>query len=795
VSTERVSYQEFLSSKQIIHPDAGIDIPQKKLSRKLFQFQRDIVHWALRKGRAAIFADCGLGKTIMQVEWAKRIGGNVLILAPLAVNGQTVHEAQDKLHVSIFNARAECEESKVITNYEMMTHFNPDRYRGIVLDESSILKSFDGKFRNLIINQFRPVPYKLACTATPAPNDFMELGNHSEFLGNLSRTEMLSTFFVHDGGDTSKWRLKGHAEKEYWRWVTSWAVMLRRPSDLGYSDDGFILPPLNIHEIVIDCDDKAIMENDLTGQWTMFPGDAKTLGERRAARSQTVDERAVRVGDLVKTSPEDQWLVWCNLNKESEAAHKLIPRSTEVTGSDKPETKEKALLDFAKGKVHHLVSKPSIAGFGMNWQNCHKVVFLGLSDSYESYYQAVRRVWRFGQEHPVDCYIVTSSLEGEVVKNIKRKEVDAQKMAEEMVKNMSELNKAEIKGNKRHGDEYKQAISSGQNWSAYLGDNVELTKGYADNSIHYMIYSPPFASLYTYSASERDMGNCRTHAEFFEHFRFLAPELLRILKPGRLMSFHCMNLPTSKERDGVIGVTDFRGQLIRLFSEYGFIFHSEVCIWKDPVTAMQRTKAIGLLHKQVKKDSCMSRQGIPDYLVTMRKPGVNEERVEGKFEEYIGDTGTGPHSEPGTEGFSIEVWQRYASPVWADINPSDTLQKNSARENEDERHICPLQLQVIERGIELWTNPGDVVFDPFSGIGSTGYQAIKMGRRFIGCELKESYFKQTCANLKAAEITQENLFTQSPKEINEYIDRLTGAAPEGESQLKRLESPTLDEAV
>lgn len=451
------SYQEFLQSKQIFHPDAGIDFPKEKISRKLFQFQRDIVSWALRKGRAAIFADCGMGKTLMQLEWARRLGGEVLFLAPLAVNGQTIWEGHDKLHMTIINARKECEDSKVITNYEMMQHFNENRYKGIVLDESSILKNFDGKFRNLLINKFRCVPYKLACTATPSPNDIMELGNHSEFLGNLSRTEMLSTFFVHDGGDTSKWRLKGHAVKDFWKWVCTWAVMLRKPSDLGYSDEGFILPELRIHEIVVDCDDKAIMENDVTGQVTMFPGDAKTLAERRAARAETVQERAQKIVELANQNPEDQFLVWCNLNKESEAASKAL-NAVEVTGADTAEYKEENILAFADGKIKRLVSKPSICGMGMNLQSCHRVAFLGLSDSYESYYQAVRRVWRFGQKHPVDCYIVTSSLEGEVVKNIKRKEIEANKMAEEMVANMSEFNKADLKSQKRKGDEYDPQV-------------------------------------------------------------------------------------------------------------------------------------------------------------------------------------------------------------------------------------------------------------------------------------------------------------------------------------------------
>ena len=273
----------------------------------------------------------------------------------------------------------------------------------------------------------------------------------------------------------------------------------------------------------------------------------------------------------------------------------------------------------------------------------------------------------------------------------------------------------------------------GPDWALYNADCVDVVRALGDASIHYSIFSPPFASLYTYSNSDRDMGNVKDGAEFAAHFRFLIPELLRVTKPGRLLSFHCMNLPTSKARDGYIGITDFRGELIRAFVDVGWIYHSEVCIWKDPVTAMQRTKALGLLHKQIKKDSAMSRQGIADYLVTMRKPGDNPEPV--------------THT---NEMFPVSLWQRYASPVWMDINPSDTLQKESAREDDDERHICPLQLQVIERALELWTNPGDTVLSPFAGIGSEGHVALKMGRRFVGAELKGSYFKQAAANLDVA---------------------------------------------
>ena len=272
-------------------------------------------------------------------------------------------------------------------------------------------------------------------------------------------------------------------------------------------------------------------------------------------------------------------------------------------------------------------------------------------------------------------------------------------------------------------------------FAAYHSDCIDAVRGLPDASIHYSIFSPPFASLYTYSASPRDMGNCSGSDEFFDHFRFLVPELLRVTKPGRLLSFHCMNLPTSKVRDGVIGLTDFRGDLIRTFRDHGWIYHSEVTIWKDPVQAMQRTKALGLLHKQIKKDSAMSRQGIADYLVTMRKPGTNDEPV----------THTGQDDD-----MPVQMWQQYASPVWMDINPSDTLQHRSAREDKDERHICPLQLEVIRRCVKLWTNPGDVVLSPFMGIGSEGYVSLEMGRRFIGAELKRSYYDQAVANLNNA---------------------------------------------
>lgn len=727
------SYAEFLASKRIVSESAGLEV--QGLNPMLFDFQADLVRWALRKGRAAVFADTGLGKTGMQLEWARHIPGNVLILAPLAVSRQTVREGEKfGISVAICRSQADAKPGINITNYEMLHHFDPDRFAGIVLDESSCLKSFDSKTRMMIIEAFAKTPFRLACTATPAPNDYMELGNHSEFLGVMSRTEMLAMFFTHDGGDTSKWRLKGHAQDRFWEWVASWAAVLRKPSDLGYSDDGFILPGLEIVEHVVRVDKPT--------EGHLFAVEALALLDRQRARRESIEARVAEAARIVATKPDEPWLIWCDLNRESELLTKAIPGAVEVKGSDNREHKEQALLGFASGDVRILVSKPSIAGFGMNFQRCANMVFVGLSDSFEQYYQAVRRCYRFGQTRRVEAHIVIAETEGAVRSNIERKERDAIRMAEAMVEYTRQYVQGDMRRTGRQEMKYERDIARGDGWELRLGDCVEEIREVPDDSIHYTIFSPPFASLYTYTNSERDMGNCKTDEEFENHFRFLVGELLRVTLPGRLLSFHCMNLPSTKQRDGVIGIKDFRGELIRLFESTGWIYHSEVVIWKDPVTAMQRTKALGLLHKQIKKDAAMCRQGIPDYLVTMRKPGDNPERV----------TNT-------NETFPVSLWQNYASPVWMDISPSRTLQKESARENNDERHICPLQLDVIERALKLWTNLGDLVLDPFAGIGSTGYVALKMERRFLGFELKRSYWQAAVNNLRrAAGEKQQTIF-------------------------------------
>lgn len=445
------TYEEFLKTKALESASYGIAKPGR-ISKQLFPFQRDIVKWALKRGRAAIFADCGLGKTAMQLEWAKHVakhtGKPVLILAPLAVAEQTVAEGvKFGVDVTLCQSQGNVDSGVNVTNYEKLHRFEPGYFGGIVLDESSILKAFDGKTKTMILDSFRMTPFRLACTATPAPNDHMELGNHAEFLGAMSRAEMLSMFFVHDGGDTSEWRLKGHAEDDFWKWVCSWGLMLRKPSDLGYEDQGFDLPEMRIHRHTVESTQRP------EGMLFMMP--AETLSEQRAARRASLNDRVQKVAELVSAVPDEPWLVWCELNDEGDALEKAINGAEQVAGCHTNEIKSQRLSGFSQKKPLILVSKPSLAGFGMNYQHCANVAFVGLSHSYEQFYQAVRRCWRFGQKRPVNVHVVTSNLETAIIDNVMRKEADAQKMAREMVGHMREMNIASVKGLERTQTNYK----------------------------------------------------------------------------------------------------------------------------------------------------------------------------------------------------------------------------------------------------------------------------------------------------------------------------------------------------
>lgn len=728
-------YKEFLKGKKTKKTESGFSIETNELNPVLFDFQKFCVKRALEAGKFALFEDCGLGKTIQQLEWAKQIilkcNVSVLVLAPLAVIGQTIKEGQKfGYSVNEINDMDDYDNNNdhiYITNYDNLDNIDVSFFGGVILDESSILKNFAGKTRNAIIDRFRNTSYKLACTATPSPNDTTEICNHAEFLDVMSRNEMLAMYFVHDGGSTSEWRLKGHAKQSFWDFVSTWAVMLNKPSDIGYNDNGYNLPPLNvIEEMVIT----PKMDNGM-----LFNETAVSATDYHKELRATYQLRLDKVAEIVKNS-NDNFIIWIGHDDEGKYLRSLLPDAVEVKGSDTKEYKKDKLLGFGKGEFRILITKLKIAQFGLNYQNCHNQIYASLDFSFEATYQGIRRSYRFGQDKPVNIYLVTT----DTMTNVKSSFEKKQALFKEMQKSMTEAMNRNINKSITLKKMETESRYNSDKCDIRLGDCVQLIREVESESIGFSIFSPPFAELYTYSDKLEDMGNSKDYNEFFTAFKFLVKELYRVMWSGRNVAVHCMDLPIQKGKEGYIGLRDFSGMILQAFQEVGFIYHSRVTIWKNPVTEMQRTKALGLLHKQVKKDAAMSRVGIPDYLMIFRKEGE--------------------HNHPVHCNISVDTWQKYASPVWMDIDYSNTLNAAKGRDEKDEKHICPLQLETIERAITLWSNEGDRVLTPFLGIGSEVYTAIKLKRFGVGFELKESYYNEAVKNCKSMEcnMNQKTLF-------------------------------------
>lgn len=445
-----MNYDDIIARKSSSVSFGGIE--PGELASHLYPHQRDLARWALRRGRAAVFADTGLGKTAMQIEWARHVAmrGRVLVMAPLAVAQQTVREAE-RFGVEMVYRRHDEGDAITITNYDMMHHFDLSRFAGVALDESSILKSHDGAFRKALTEGCAEIPYRSAWTATPAPNDFTELGTHAAFLGVKTREEMLAEYFVHDGGSTQDWRLKGHAVQAFWRWLATWGAVVKRPSDLGHDDAGYNLPPLDVIEHVV-----GLRDEDVRAAGRLFADDAMTLAEQRAVRRSTMTERVAKAAEVaVRPGP---CLVWCELNDEGEALADAIPDAVQVAGSDTPDDKASRLLGFASGEHRVLISKPSLAGFGLNFQRCARMVFVGASHSYEQTYQAIRRCWRFGQTQRVEVHMIRTEADGQIAQNMKRKEADAARMGAEMTACVGEAVRAEVTGTTREWNPYTPSV-------------------------------------------------------------------------------------------------------------------------------------------------------------------------------------------------------------------------------------------------------------------------------------------------------------------------------------------------
>ena len=686
-----------------------------------------------------MFEGCGLGKTLQQLviahEISRHCNAPFLLVAPLAVAEQTVDESA-KFNLPpvkrVYESSDVTGPGVYIVNYDRVDKLEAIEFCGVGLDESSILKSFNGTTRRYLTDRFSKTPYRFAFTATPAPNDFTELGQHAEFLGVCTPAQMLATYFINDTANTGEWRIKKHAVESFWKWVSSWAVCISKPSDIGFSDEGYDLPALNLNPVWVET--QGVAPDGELFQVASALSATQVNGEMR----KSIQERAQKVAEIVRNTTH-QVAIWVNLNDEQDAIELALGNEcVSVRGGDTEKNKIAREKSWRNGEVKCMVSKGSIFGYGMNWQHCHEVIYFP-DYSFEDFYQVIRRFWRFGQVNEVNCSLVLPTTASKILEVLKTKQGKHDVMRDLVKFTAENLHETKSDNTKMNT---KIKTTTGTDYEIHNGDCVRVMREKVkDESIGFSVFSPPFSSLFTYSDDIQDMGNCDGVSQFMEQFGFCIDELTRITMPGRECAVHCCDLLATKWKDGAIEFQNFSGKIAEAFRSRGWLFHSRITIWKSPVTEMQRTKAHGLLYKTLRKDSASSRVGAPDYLLVFRKRGENPKPIE--------------HT---PDDFTLDEWQEIASPVWMTIDQGNVLIYEIARDNLDERHICPLQLDVINRALKLWSAPGDTVLSPFMGIGSEGYCALKMGRKFIGAELKPSYFELAHTHLEKALTDRVTLF-------------------------------------
>ena len=813
-----MDYTDLLESKKVKAIPTGFDISLEQLNPMLKGFQKFSVQKALFHGRFGLFEPPGAGKTIQQLEWgtqvSKHTGMPVLLLAPLAVIGQTIEDEAPKFGYEVRELYKGITKEDLLSchiwaiNYDSLHLFLYliDEFSGVILDESSILKNFTGETKKFLMDTFLRTPFKLPCSATPSPNDLNEYGNHSEFLGVLDSQDMRSKWFVRDEG-MNNYRLKGHAKESFYAWLSTWCIMFDHPRDIGFDEPGYDLPPLNYIERQIKTASRpGKMFNDVAVDATSFSRELKL----------TKVERLAEVAEIVNNSTET-FCIWVTLNSEAEELLKLIPGSVNVTGSDKKDIKRQGFADFSHGKIRVLITKTKLAQYGLNWQHCHNTIFASFNFSFEALYQAIRRFLRFGQLHTVNCWLMTTDTMQNVLQNIKMKE-------QQHNESIREVSKA-ING-KTYGllDTYDfKEVKTPHMW-LMKGDSAIELKRLADNSVDFIIFSPPFKSLFTYSNYIHDLGNNDDDAAFWEQYKFIIKECYRVLKPGRIMACHTKDLGVYKNSSGFTGMDNFtdehtmfiqnclvvdyikeREKLIAEIPLYnqikkrinelefeifqvdeimelsdrrdlllakiealneilisitvnsrlaeldlilktnertGFKLHSKTTIWCDPVLEMQRTKTQRLLYKTLTSNSVLSGYGMAEYMRYFKKwDGSDESNWE-------------PVNHLTKQNIPLNLWQKWASPVWMDIKRTDVLNGKAGTDMGDEKHIANLQLEVIHRPMQMFSNPGDTVLTPFLGTGSEAYVSINNGRFAIGCELKDSYFNEAVKNCNNAALTK-----------------------------------------
>ncbi len=805
-------YQTFLANKRVTVAPSGFDVSPDAINPQLFLFQRDIALWMVRLGRAACFANVGLGKTLIQLEVARlvaeRTSGRVMIVAPLAVPPQTIQQAKDKLGITVnpvtdnlkVSVLGDGGEFAFITNFDSLSKFDLSQFTCVIVDESSILKHYSKTFF-WFCEACQNIPYRFCFTATPSPNDIVEIGNHAMFLGIMHFKDMLARWFVGEGDLARHARLKRHAEKDFWRWLTSWAVCISKPVDLGeaYDMPGYDLPPMFVHEYRLAAPQGSIERAWANGK--LLPDDSANATQFHKVKRESLKDRVEQARLIVADIPEnDPVILWCHTDYEADALKKAFPGAIEVHGSQTPTRKEHLLKAFSSGQERLIITKPSIAGMGLNWQHCNQAIYVGVDFSFETTFQSMGRIHRYGQKRDVHFHMIYSETEGSVAQILKSKQAAFEVMQAEMSAAIREYGLFREESNVTVFTDAGFTQAEGKGWAFIEGDCVAVMDKMEPESVDLTVTSIPFGhSLYTYSDKQADVGNAETPEEFWEHMKFVIRGLWRITRPGRCVALHVKDLPLFENRDGLQGIMPFSDDTVTAFRDLrvceacgwtgfaseghraicpqctgvlkvGWAMQSQITIEKDPVVEMEKTNSHGLLYKNWRERSELLRVGLPDYMLIFQKPGDDKSRRvihDPNDETYFGDNPPQPHewlklpTRKGQNNYNLPVWQRVANPnwsdvvvplVWADIDQTDVLNYLIAKSDKDSRHICPLQLDVIARCIHWKSNEGEVIFDPFGGIGSTGYKALEMKRQFIGVELKPEYHALGTKYLKAMEI-------------------------------------------